>query len=56
MDTEINTVINSNFNEKTSVDNKIIRKVPPISLSDGQKLKLLQYIERGRHLPIAFRC
>lgn len=29
--------------------------MPHISLSDEQKLKFLQYIERGRDLPIPFR-
>lgn len=53
---DLNAVFNSNDQEKPKIIiNKIIWKVPHISLSDSQKIKFLQYIERGQDLPIAFR-
>lgn len=54
---DLNAVVTTVAQEKPQITlNKIIWKVPHISLSDTQKLKFLQYIERGRDLPIAFRC
>lgn len=54
--TDMNAAFSSKPEEKPKVViNKIIWKVPHISLSDAQKLKFLKYIERGSELPIAFR-
>lgn len=51
-----NATINTKATENPKIDlNKIIWKMPHIELSDTQKLKFLQYIERGIELPIHFR-
>lgn len=53
---DLNAVFSTVAQEKPKITiNKMIWKVPHISLSDTQKLKFLQYIETGRDLPIAFR-
>lgn len=54
--TDINAIINTNDQEKPKITlSKIVWKIPHIELSDAQKIKFLQYIERGRDLPISFR-
>lgn len=54
--TDANAAFSSVVEKKPKVViNKIIWKVPHISLSDSQKLKFLQYIENGRELAIPFR-
>lgn len=53
---DVNATHSSKAEERPKVIiNKIIWKMPHVSLSDTQKLKFLQYIETGREFNIAFR-
>lgn len=54
--TDVSALIKSNAKEETIVIlNKIVLKVPYVSLFDEKKLKYLQYIERVQDFPMAFR-
>ncbi|CAH0551589.1 unnamed protein product [Brassicogethes aeneus] len=51
-----NAIYNSTANEKNKITiNKIVWKMPHISVADVENLKLLELIENGRELEVAFR-
>lgn len=53
---DINSVTSINADEKPLVTlTKVIWKVPHIQVADVEKLRLLNYIEKGRDLELAFR-